>query len=413
MPAARLLDLTRLMSRLGRQAATGIDRVELAYLDRFLADHKTGGPALYALVRLSSAVALLDAPATAQVARLARGEQPLPAPTLAARLRFRSNPARAQAETAIRKLASTTLPVGFIGLLLQRLPPDCRYYNVGHSHLNTALFRALRRRGIRSSVLLHDVIPLDHPEYTRAGIPEVFARKLAAVAGGADRVIHTAQVTRQANEAQLRGFGPVPEAVVAPLGITVADPGSLHLPALDPARPYFVTVGTIEPRKNHMLLLDVWQALGAHLPEDRMPQLVIAGSRGWRNEAVFARLDAAPRHVIEAPGLDDAALSHLLINARALLFPSLAEGFGLPPLEARALGVPVFVSDLPVLRELLGDTAIYLGTSDVYSWSETIIRALSAGPHPDAAAAAYRETGMAAAGPEWDAHFKLVLSYDW
>jgi glycosyltransferase involved in cell wall biosynthesis len=413
VPAARLLDLTRLMSRLGRPVATGIDRVELAYLDRFLADHKAGGPALHALVRLSSFMVLLDADGSNQLAQMARAGLPLPAAGRWARLRFADNPLRAQAETAVYRLARRRVPSLLPNLLLRRLPVDCRYYNVGHSHLTPALFAALRRQGLRSSVLLHDVIPLDYPQYTRAGIPEVFARKMAAVAAGADRVIHTAQVTRQANEAQLRRFGRLPEGVVAPLGIVAPAPGPFHLPGLDPERPYFVAVGTIEPRKNHMLLLDVWERLGKRLPPERMPQLVIAGSRGWRNEEVFARLNAAPAHVIEAPGLDDTALSGLLTGAQGLLFPSLAEGFGLPPLEALALGVPVYVSDLPVLRELLGDTGIYLGTSDVYSWTETIFRALSASPRQRTAAATLREAGSTMAPFDWDAHFKTVLSNDW
>ena len=98
-------------------------------------------------------------------------------------------------------------------------------------------------------------------------------------------------------------LGRVPPGCVAALGVLVASPCQPDLAELDLARPWFVTIGTIEPRKNHALLLDVWQALSQRLPAAQMPQLVIAGSRGWRNEAVFRRLDARPAGVIEAAGM--------------------------------------------------------------------------------------------------------------
>ena len=206
-------------------------------------------------------------------------------------------------------------------------------------------------------------------------------------------------------------LGPLPAGVVAPLGVGLPSAGPFTLPELDRSRPFFVTVGTIEPRKNHALLLDVWQALAARLSADAMPQLVIAGSRGWLNRDVFARLDAHPPHVIEAPGLSDAALAGLLQASQGLLFPTLAEGFGLPPLEAAALGVPLIVSDLPVLRETLGDLAVYLSPTDVYSWMETIEQAAGGAPGRGDGMSGQDGTDGGRALPDWTAHFNTVLNF--
>lgn len=401
MPAARLLDLTRLVSRLGRGALTGVDRVELAYLDRFIEGDAHEGVPLFAILTSKRGFLLLDAAGARHVAALARGQAPLrPAPLLA-RLRGQGDLHRMAAEAELRALAIRRMPAFALPLLLRGLPRGTTYFNTGHANLSAGFLAGLGRAGLRRVVLVHDVIPLDYPEYTRAGIPAVFERKMAAVSSGADMVIHSTRDARARTERQLARLGRVPPGIVAPLGITLAAPAPVQLPGLDPGRPWFLAIGTIEPRKNHALLLDLWERLAGRLPQARMPQLVIAGGRGWNNEEVFRRLDARPPHVIEAQGLSDGALVTLLQGARALLFPSFAEGFGLPPAEAAALGCPVIANALPVLREILGDYPVYLPVSDDYSWLETIIQAAT---HPR------QQAGPRWQPPDWGQHFNAVLS---
>ncbi|MGR3467297.1 MAG: glycosyltransferase, partial [Shimia sp.] len=120
-------------------------------------------------------------------------------------------------------------------------------------------------------------------------------------------------------------------------------------------------------RKNHALLLDIW-ARGERSP------LVIAGGRGWRNEGVFARLDAGVAGVMERASLSDAHLAYLMANAAALLMPSHVEGFGLPPVEAASLRTPVLCADLAVYREVLGDIPVYLPPDDPYAWEQEIAK---------------------------------------
>jgi glycosyltransferase involved in cell wall biosynthesis len=157
-----------------------------------------------------------------------------------------------------------------------------------------------------------------------------------------------------------------------------------------------VALGTIEPRKNHALLFDIWESGTAD-----QPQLHVIGAKGWASPALFAQMDRliARNLVVHHPNLDDPAAMALLAGAQALLFPSFAEGFGLPPLEAATLGVPVVANDLPVLREVLGDFAVYLDAADRYSWIEVI------------AALRYQgEKKNSFRPPTWSQHFNNVLT---
>lgn len=392
MAKARLLDLTRLVSRLGRGPQTGVDRVEFAYLSHLL----TLDQPLFGLVSTPLGFLLLDRTGMSALRSLVLGETALGRADLLGRLSHRTDPRRAKADAATRRLAIARAPRPLLTRMLRRyLPEGSSYLNTGHANLSERTLRAIRKAGLRVTVLVHDTIPLDAPHYCRAHTIPDFRRKMEAVAHHADLVIHTTHATRTRTEAQLARLGRTPAGIIANLGVAV--PQALPHPS---ATPYFVTLGTIEPRKNHALLLDVWD----RLPVPK-PALHIIGSRGWNNAAIFARLDALPPDagIIEHHGLTDAQVATLIAGATALLFPSHAEGFGLPPIEAAALGTRVISSDLPVIRELLGDNAVYLDPTDVYSWMETIA-ALAKAPRA--------ENGQTKRflPPTWAEHFKIVLN---
>ncbi len=141
--------------------------------------------------------------------------------------------------------------------------------------------------------------------------------------------------------------------------------------------PYFVMVATIEPRKNHLFLLGVWRLMAeaAAAAGEPMPRLVLAGRRGRENEQVVDVIERslfARDHVIEAPGLCYEDLARLIANARAVLLPSFAEGYGLPIVESLALGTPVVASDIPVFREVARGSALHHGVVDGPGWMRTI-----------------------------------------
>jgi glycosyltransferase involved in cell wall biosynthesis len=154
-------------------------------------------------------------------------------------------------------------------------------------------------------------------------------------------------------------------------------------------RPYLLTVGTLEPRKNTTFLTSVFEAMTAFDGD-----LVIAGMRGWKYEPILKRLRASPRaraiRYLEYVG--DNELPALYAGAELFLFPSLYEGFGFPPLEAMLCGAPVLASTAGSLPEVLGDGARLIAEFNVERWAGEALRLLADG-------AARR--GMIAKGRAW------------
>jgi glycosyltransferase involved in cell wall biosynthesis len=395
------------VSRLGRGWLTGIDRVELAYLRRFQAD----AVPFFALVRTPVGFVLLDRDGARHVLARATGRAAAGPGDPIGRLLRRRAPDLGRDEADLRRLAlGRCLPPFLAGILRHHLPRDTDCYLVGHANLSAPVLAALGRGGGRVVVLLHDTIPLDRPDLTAPGTPARFAARLGAVAARADLVLFSTRDAAARALPHLAQAGRTPPALVAPLGVEplLPDPAAVpaHLFADD--RPAFLALGTIEPRKNHALLLDLWEDMHATMPDSRIPRLILAGARGWSNEAVFRRLDTRPhvgRTVVECPGLGDGAIASLMDRCEALLFPSLTEGFGLPPVEAAARGLPVIASPLPALRETLGDYPDYLEPANHGAWLRAILECADQARRPEVAARSPRRV------PTWADHFNLVLSH--
>ncbi len=406
----RLLDLTRLVSRLGRGPMTGVDRVEHAYLTEFLRRPEP----LFGLVATSAGHSLLDRNGVDALAARFAGRTAWGRPDLLARFSRSLGTARKAAESDVRRLALGSAVPHRLARLLRRLPEGIACYNVGHSNLTDITLQSLRALpGAQVAVLIHDTIPLDYPDFTRDGQGALFQAKLARVSQWADRVICNSTQTERDVLRHMTEIGRVPETLVAHLGIEVPQP--VPLPADYAAlQPYFLTIGTIEPRKNHALLLDLWDRFAANPPPGGIPHLLIAGSRGWKNDALFARLDALPNGgpVREVRGAGDALMAALLQGAAGLLFPSHAEGFGLPPAEAAALYVPVICNDLAVLREVLGDYPVYAPISDSYRWHRAIETLMESG-RTGLNGRVENRVKWHSKLPTWADHFNLVLKRAW
>lgn len=399
-PGARLLDLSRLVSRVGRGPFTGIDRVEAAWLAALLArPERVVGP-VFGLVRAAPGYVLLDRDGMAALAARLGGAEWGP-PDALARLHLRQRPARRRAMADLRRLALGWVwsGGGLRGLLARHLPAGTVWIATGHANLTPGVFEAVHALPAgRAAVMIHDTIPLDHPAFSRSEATAAFAARFALTGARADLVFYNSAATRAAAEARFAAAGRVPPGVVAPLGVTVPAAGALPAGL---SRPYCLILGTIEPRKNHAFLLDLWPQIARARP-GAVPLLVVAGARGWRNAAVFARLEARPEAVVEIPGPDDATVSALVRHSRAVLFPSLAEGFGLPAAEAAAVGVPVVCNDLPVLREVLGAYPRYAPVTDRETWCRHILELT------DPARPPLRQAPPPL--PDWDGHVEAVLA---
>ena len=138
---------------------------------------------------------------------------------------------------------------------------------------------------------------------------------------------------------------------------------------------YVLAVGTLEPRKNLRTLVAAHRLLGP-----QAPPLVLVGSPGWGQQLELTAAD----NVHLTGWLSDSELQALVVGAAVLAFPSLYEGYGLPPLEALACGTPVVCSDLPVLREVLGPHATFSPAEDVEAFADALARVLAVPGDPAA-----------------------------
>jgi alpha-1,3-rhamnosyl/mannosyltransferase len=160
---------------------------------------------------------------------------------------------------------------------------------------------------------------------------------------------------------------------------------------------YVLTVGTIEPRKNLIHVLEAYDLLPAAV-RARFP-LVIAGAKGWHSAGMVTRLRNQSDPQIRFLGhVTSTQLAHLYAGAALFAFPSIYEGFGLPPLEAMASGVPVIVSDRASLPEIVGDAGEMMNPDDPFDTAVRIQGLLEDAPQREAMA----QRGLArAAGFTW------------
>ncbi|WP_084085776.1 glycosyltransferase family 4 protein [Cupriavidus sp. USMAA2-4] len=403
-----LLDITRLLRRARHATPTGIDRVEMAYA-RYLARHAAERLVYTAFhpggwhVRLPAAAAARFLQETTR--------------------RWRGEPAQAR-RSAAALWARLCLTAPAAPAAVGARP--AAYLLLSHTNLErpAAVARAIAAERARLVCLVHDLIPLTHPQFARAGSERLHRTRLGTVEALADLVVCNSQATARAIGAALGRGARQARIVAAPLGVALdwqdtqasaraagtldtAGTGAAQPPA---AAPYFVMLGTIEPRKNHMLMLLAWQRLVEQCGAAGAPRLKLIGRSGWDNAHVLGLLERTPalRGVVSLSGrAGDREVAALLRGARALLMPSFAEGFGLPVAEALALGVPVIASDLPALREAGGAAPEYLDPLDGPAW----LRAVRDYAPPHAPRRAAQLARIAAwRAPSWEAHCGTVLA---
>ncbi|MBK6769710.1 MAG: glycosyltransferase family 4 protein [Ardenticatenales bacterium] len=256
------------------------------------------------------------------------------------------------------------------------------------------------RPGAPTVVTIHDLSFLRHPDLAEPSLARFLRRTVPRAARRAAHVLADSAWTR---DDVIDLLDVPPERVsVAYAGVDAAfrprvdraDAGIRARLGID--KPYVLGVGTIEPRKDWPTLIAAFGtafAGGGATGDSGDRALVLAGGLGWRTEGTVAAASAA-----RAAGVDvrllgfvaDDDLPALYRGADAFAFPSRYEGFGLPPLEAMACGVPTAVSDASCLPEVTGDAALHVPAGDVEGWAAAL-RALVG----DAALRAR----LAAAGP--------------
>jgi glycosyltransferase involved in cell wall biosynthesis len=247
---------------------------------------------------------------------------------------------------------------------LRRLKPDVFFGAVGALPLMDV--------GSPSVITVHDLaiyrnagwFPQRQPLSTRWVVPRSLRR--------ADRVI--AVSTNTARDAEdLFGVPPsrisvIPHGVSPGLRPMSTDELAAARERLRLPERFILFVGTIEPRKNLLTLLDAWAMM-----RDR-PDLVIVGGWGWNYEPIRKRISRLGDRVHHLDGLEPAQLPAVYNLARVLAHPAWYEGFGLPPLEAMACGTPVVVSDTSSLPEVVGEAGLVVAAGDADAWRKALER---------------------------------------
>ena len=374
-----LIDITRLLARaLEGRLATGVDRVSMAYVAHYRERSR-------ALVRFRGRWIVLD-------------------PDDSRRLFDALLEQSANISWVIRWLVGQAYVLGWGGIRASSI-----LFNIGHSGLDDVAYgREAQRLNLRPVFFLHDLIPIVHPEYSRAGEADRHRQRLATMLSAGRGLIVNSSDTRAA----LEGFASRQGVAIPPCVVATLAPAALpdHASERPIEERYFVMLGTIEPRKNHLLLLHVWRQLVEELG-DAAPRLVVIGQRGWECEQVvdmLDRCDALRGFLVEKPRCGDAELATWLHHACALLFPSFAEGFGIPLIEALMQGLPVIASDLPVFHEIAGGIPEFLDPIDGLGWKRMILDYMQDG---SARRRGQVERMQGYSAPTWEQHFLLVETF--
>ncbi|WP_404711416.1 glycosyltransferase family 4 protein [Sphingomonas sp. MMS24-J13] len=351
-----VLDLSRLVSRILHPTPTGVDRCEMAYargliamVPERLAFAAVHPSAFYGRLDKAAVLRFLDETELRWQHRGFSSAWDRRRFALASLVALR--PRRVSVDRSVRRAYVQASPNN-----LTR--PD----RVKH---------ILTREQAHFVCLVHDLIPLEYPEYARPGGAALHARRVETIVTLADGIVANSQATLDALKPYLARSGRQPITAVAHLG---TDPPMAFPPHRD-ERPFFVCIGTIEPRKNHLLLLHLWRRMSERHGAGNIPKLLIIGRRGWENEQVIdmlERCDALEGCVEEHNRLPDREVQRLLRYSQGLLIPSFAEGYGMPVSEAIALGVPVVCSDIPALREAALGNARFIDPLDGPGWLAAI-----------------------------------------
>ena len=291
------------------------------------------------------------------------------------------------------------------------LPLACRRERVDLLHCPKSAIPLLSP-GCPVAVTLHDLIPVKHPELEKRAAHLYWRLHIPRAAKRSDLVITISQWAKQEIIAE---YGVPAERVAVvmqsfdPDMLEPRDPATSRQIRANYGLPaeYILYVGTIQPRKNLGTLIEAYDELRRTMAAP--PKLVIVGRKGWLYDDLFARISELGLEdaVIFTGFVPDAELPYLFDGARVFAYLSLLEGFGRPPLEAMACGVPVVASNTTAIPEVVGDAGITVPPRDVAA----VAAALQAILTDDNRAENVRRRGMAQARRfSWDAAARETLA---
>lgn len=257
------------------------------------------------------------------------------------------------------------------------------YVNVSHLNFEDDFLLAfLKKNKVIIICMLHDIIPITHPQFCNYLSYSKHEYRVLNMIDVANVIIcnsyYTKKVFLEYIEKNKKIF--MGDIRVLQLGteklLQDTNTSDLNLNNILSAERYFLILGTIEPRKNHILILEIWMELLLEMGDD-CPQLYIVGKRGWQTKEFFDKLNIFKSKskglIKEFNDIGDTQLGSFIKNATCLLNPTFIEGWGMPITEALSLNIPVICSDLEVLRESGQDLAIYIEVGNKDKWKNAIL----------------------------------------
>lgn len=303
---------------------------------------------------------------------------------------------------------------------IQKLFPgqnEQRYYYIYTAYNRGFPFKSLKNLAgsiqLEYVVFIHDLIIINYPEYFLPVDHQSQHAWMKHLLQQDPLIITNSETTktRIENYAKQQGQSLRP-VITSHIGV---EPHFIEHPSVNREavntqdKYYFIFISTIEPRKNHLLLLNLWRQM-AQRDSAKTPELYLVGKRGWENENIIDMVERCPSVkglVHELSDIRDGELLDLLAGSRALLYPSFCEGWGMPVAEALSMDVPVICSDIPELRESGQNIPDYISPIDGKKWIEVI----EDYNHPESR---LRQEQMLRiknySPPTWEGHFENSLS---
>lgn len=242
-------------------------------------------------------------------------------------------------------------------------------------HFTNFLSRPVRKGKVIASV--HDMSFMRYPEFTEEKNLVYLTRGIKKTIDSADAIITISKFSAE----EIEHFFPSAKGKTFYSHLGIAQnfsPAATEFVASTKAkykleRPYIITVGTIEPRKNHLLLVDAFEQIA-----NQGIDLVVVGGIGWKSEKIIERFKtskyASQIHMLN--NLGDGDLPALYTGASAFALPSYYEGFGFPPLEAMGCGTPVVSAPGGSLEEVIEDAGIIVKDYNADAWSAALIKVM-------------------------------------
>ena len=269
--------------------------------------------------------------------------------------------------------------LGVAGLQLEDAPVELRAGDIffgldlftNGTAQNQLLLQSMRDMGVAIHFAMYDMLPVLRPDVFPFGAEKHFSEFLKTVAAVADGVVCISRAVADELCDWMQAHPPLRNTpldigwfhlgadIDASAPSTGLPPDAPHVLAALRARPSFLVVGTVEPRKGHAQTLDAFERLWAQGSD---ANLVVVGKQGWMVDKLCERLASHPekgKRLFWLAGISDEMLQQLYAGASARLAPSEGEGFGLPLIEAAQHGIPIIARDMPVFREVAGEHAFY------------------------------------------------------